>query len=198
MAISNSNSIIKPFQIIVLTIFLSVLAGIGSVSFAVGPGPQNILSTSGQGDLRESLKGRPDILSVRKIGESYHVRYLIDKNAPDEIKSMHKRELKIFDTDKIKQLETALGPGSTGGGFSYYRAAMKNLITQLNWIIFKYQRVSENFFQKNIPEKFRQKLKPANIVNSIKKIRYSYFQDSMSVAPDGTLDKLDADIIQTP
>lgn len=129
-------------------------------------------------------------LLIKVDGETKRYRYIPGgKGIPASLLKNKKEEFRILEDHKA----TSMGPGSTGGGFLHYRGAMPATVRALNFLIYQFENMNQDYLNFFLPDHLQNKIDPKKMASILSRTRYSYFQEGISVAPDNTVDFLEAD-----
>ena len=140
--------------------------------------------------LVQSLK--KDAISIRRDGQTIRLRFLRGGNdlAP-AIRDLQSVPHNLFQ----KNFNSALGPGSSGGGFSHYYGSYAKTIEDVQSMINQFNRMPGNLLKDYLPPKYWNSITPQKIVEALAKTKISFFQEGLTVAPNGMVDILEADYV---
>jgi hypothetical protein len=180
------NGIVKPLSFLIASTILSTSALAGNLSKISRASDNSSASKMSQSEIEEL---KQNSISFRQQGDTIRFRYLTEKNQSKPINDLKSRTNPVFENQKI----TVMGPASTGGGFTNYRGSMRNLKSLLQSMIEKLEQTSDWYFKSTLPPNLQNRLDRTKIIAALKTVRYSYFQSGLAVAPDRSVDELEAD-----
>ena len=133
-----------------------------------------------------------DAISVRRDGETIRMRFLRgSKDLAPAIRDLQIMPHNLFE----KKFNSALGPGSSGGGFSNYYSSFAKTKEDVQAMISQFNRLPPELLKDYLPPKYKQLITTKKLIQALEKIRISFFQEGMTVAPNGMVDILEADYV---